>query len=81
MEKELNGTFADFVGGELIGLILDVLDGREVEVPGDSSILFIKELHCLSCNVNHACRRVNTPVSELATNNTNHTNINNNNNV
>lgn len=58
MDKKVHGTFANFVSGELVGLVLDILDCRQVEVTGDSSILFIKELHCLSCNVNHACRSV-----------------------
>lgn len=64
MDKKAHGTFANFVSGELVGLVLDILDCRQVEVTGDSSILFIKELHCLSCNVNHAWRSVDTPVSE-----------------
>jgi hypothetical protein len=50
----VQGTFADFIDGELVGLILDVLDGGEVEVPGDTPILFIQELHCLPGYVNHA---------------------------
>lgn len=52
---DVHGTFANFVSGKFVGLVLDVLDGGEVEVTGDASILLIKELHCLSCNVHHAC--------------------------
>lgn len=50
----VDGTFANFVNSELVGLILDILNGREVEVTRDAAILFIQELHRLSCNVNHA---------------------------
>lgn len=51
----VHGTFANFVGGKFVGLVLDVLDGGEVEVTGDASVLLIKELHRLSRNVHHAC--------------------------
>ena len=57
---KVNGTFANFVDGELICFVLDILNGRKVEVPGNAAILFIQELHCLSRNVNHACCQQNT---------------------
>lgn len=48
-------TFADFVDGEFVGLILDVLYSGQVEVTGNTPILLIKELHRLPGNVHHAC--------------------------
>ncbi len=50
----VNVTFANFVNSELVGLILNVLNGRKVEVTRNAAVLFIKELHSLSGNVDHA---------------------------
>ena len=58
---QVNSTFANFVNSELVGLVLDVLNGREVKVTRNAAILLIQELHRLSCNVDHACREKNTP--------------------
>lgn len=63
----LSGTFANFVNGELVGLILDVLNGGKVEVTRDTTVLFIEELHCLSCNVHHTCSRHNTEINTAPT--------------
>lgn len=46
-------TFANFVNGELVGLILDILDSGQVQVTRNAAILFIQKLHSLSCYVNH----------------------------
>ena len=58
---QVNSTFANFVNSELVGLVLDILNGREVKVTRNAAILLIQELHRLSCNVDHACREKNTP--------------------
>ena len=47
-------TFSDFVDGKLVGLLLDVFDGGEVQVPRDTAVLLVQELHRLPGDVHHA---------------------------
>lgn len=53
-ESRVYHTFANFVNSELVGLILDIFNGWQVEVTRNAAILFIQKLHSLSCYVNHA---------------------------